>query len=669
MKRARSSEVFLGAGRQRARLRLAPLLAAAAFGYLLFVSIRLAGLGTSAGPAAAAVPRLAAAGAGAGASEPLRRRVEVEKPAAPRARPAAAAAAVSGYGRITGEILRRQEEAGAGRRRRRWGQLGNFTELERAAAEAWALGAKAWEEASAFEGGVDSIASRDVGEGAAECPGSLALGEGGEAATAFLPCGLAAGSAVTVVGTPRAARPEYVEALERSGAGNGTVMVAQFAVELRGLRAADGEEPPRILHLNPRLRGDWSGRPVLEMNTCFRMQWGRAQRCDGIPSKNDAHVDGFIKCEKWQRRDIVESKETKTSSWFNRFIGRAKKPEMTWPFPFSEGKMFVLTIQAGVEGYHVNVGGRHVASFPHRMGFALEDATGLAVTGGIDVHSVYATALPRAHPSFSLQQVLEMSEKWKARPVPEEPIQLFVGILSATNHFAERMAIRKTWMQFPAIQLGNVVARFFVALSHRKEINAALKKEAEYFGDIVILPFIDRYELVVLKTVAICQFGVKNVTADYIMKCDDDTFVRLDIVLQQITTYNRTLPLYLGNLNLLHRPLRRGKWAVTYEEWPEAVYPPYANGPGYVISIDIARDIASRHANHSLRLFKMEDVSMGMWVEDYNTTAPVQYVHSWRFCQFGCVDNYFTAHYQSPRQMLCLWDKLSAGRSHCCNYR
>lgn len=78
-------------------------------------------------------------------------------------------------------------------------------------------------------------------------------------------------------------------------------------------------------------------------------------------------VDGFPKCEKWERRDMVDSKETKTSSWFNRFIGRAKKPEMTWPYPFLEGKMFVLTIQAGVEGYHINVGGRHVASFPHRM--------------------------------------------------------------------------------------------------------------------------------------------------------------------------------------------------------------------------------------------------------------------------------------------------------------
>lgn len=276
MKRARSSEGFLGVSRLRARRGLgAPLLAAAAFAYLLFVSVKLAGLGGAVGTAPA-VGRLATAGAG----EPLRRRRVDEPPAR------ASGGGVSGYGRITGEILRRQDAVGE--RRERWGRrLGNFTELERVAAEAWALGAAAWAEASAFAGDVDSIASRDVAvEGAAaKCPGSLALGAG--EAAAFLPCGLATGSAVTVVGTARAARPEYVEALERSGAGNGTVLVAQFAVELRGLRAADGEEPPRILHLNPRLRGDWSGRPVLEMNTCFRMQWGRAQRCDGTPSRDD----------------------------------------------------------------------------------------------------------------------------------------------------------------------------------------------------------------------------------------------------------------------------------------------------------------------------------------------------------------------------------------------
>lgn len=38
-----------------------------------------------------------------------------------------------------------------------------------------------------------------------------------------------------------------------------------------------------------------------------------------------------------------------------------------------------------------------------------------------------------------------------------------------------------------------------------------LKKEADYFGDVVILPFMDRYELVVLKTIAICEYGVSYI--------------------------------------------------------------------------------------------------------------------------------------------------------------
>ncbi|KAF3785196.1 Polyprotein P3 [Nymphaea thermarum] len=203
----------------------------------------------------------------------------------------------------------------------------------------------------------------------------------------------------------------------------------------------------------------------------------------------------------------------------------------------------------------------------------------------------------------------------------------------------------------------------------RKEVNALLKMEAEYFGDVVILPFIDRYELVVLKTVAICEYGVHNLSSEYIMKCDDDTFVRVDTVLKEIKSISSKRPLYMGNLNLFHKPLRVGKWAVTFEEWPEEVYPPYANGPGYIISGDIARFVVSRHTNRSLRLFKMEDVSMGLWVQDFNSSSNVQYSHNWKFCQYGCMEDYYTAHYQSPRQMICLWDKLQRGRARCCNFR
>ncbi|XP_047330840.1 hydroxyproline O-galactosyltransferase GALT2-like [Impatiens glandulifera] len=544
--------------------------------------------------------------------------------------------------------------------------------LDKMADEAWILGLKAWEE-------VDTIHENDISETAVlegkpeSCPSWVSMTseqmQRGEHIM-FLPCGLCAGSSITVVGTPHNAHHENVPQLKITR-GNSLVLISQFIVELQGLKAVVGEDPPKILHLNPRLRGDWSNQPVIEHNTCYRMQWGTAQRCDGLPSntEDDMLVDGHARCEKWMVNDIADSRESKTTSWFKRFIGRAQKPEVTWPFPFAEARLFVLTIRAGVDGFHINVGGRHVSSFPYRTGFTLEDATGLAIKGDMNIHSVHATSLPTSHPSFSPQRVLELSEQWKADPLPKSPIILFVGILSATNHFAERMTVRKTWMQSPVVKSSNVVVRFFVALNPRKEVNAVLKKEAAYFGDIVILPFMDRYELVVLKTIAICEYGIQNVTASYIMKCDDDTFVRVDTVLKEIDGVSPDRPLYMGNLNLQHRPLRSGKWAVTYEEWPEEVYPPYANGPGYIISSDIAKFIITQHANRQLRLFKMEDVSMGTWVEQFNSTTLVQYSHNWKFCQYGCMEDYYTAHYQSPKQMICLWDNLSKGQARCCNFR
>lgn len=41
-------------------------------------------------------------------------------------------------------------------------------------------------------------------------------------------------------------------------------------------------------------------------------------------------------------------------------------------------------------------------------------------------------------------------------------------------------------------------------------MNVELKREAEFFGDVVIVPFMDSYDLVVLKTVAICEYGVSR---------------------------------------------------------------------------------------------------------------------------------------------------------------
>lgn len=98
------------------------------------------------------------------------------------------------------------------------------------------------------------------------------------------------------------------------------------------------------------------------------------------------------------------------------------------------------------------------------QGFALEDATGLTLNGDVDVHSLFAASLPTLHPNYAPQRHLELSSRWQAPPLPDQPAGMFIGILSASNHFAERMAARKSWMRHKLIRSSNVVARFFVAL-------------------------------------------------------------------------------------------------------------------------------------------------------------------------------------------------------------
>ena len=58
---------------------------------------------------------------------------------------------------------------------------------------------------------------------------------------------------------------------------------------------------------------------------------------------------------------------------------------------------------------------------------------------------------------------------------------------------------------------------------------------------------------------------IREASAKYIMKCDDDNFVRLDSVLRIIREFPSGQSFYVGNMNYYHKPLREGKWAVTYE--------------------------------------------------------------------------------------------------------
>lgn len=153
-----------------------------------------------------------------------------------------------------------------------WGK-DRSSQLYKSAKNAWILGNKMWKELETLDMKTNTENSEQETE---SCPTSISL-----SGTKFMdsglvmviPCGLTLGSLITVVG-----KPQVVKSGETHGA------ASQFVMELQGLKVVDGEDPPRILHFNPRLRGDWSQKPVIEQNTRYRMHWGSAQRCDGRKS-------------------------------------------------------------------------------------------------------------------------------------------------------------------------------------------------------------------------------------------------------------------------------------------------------------------------------------------------------------------------------------------------
>lgn len=68
-----------------------------------------------------------------------------------------------------------------------------------------------------------------------------------------------------------------------------------------------------------------------------------------------------------------------------------------------------------------------------------------------------------------------------------------------------------------------------------------------------------------------------------------------------------------------------------FQEWPEEDYPPYANGPGYILSSDIAGFIISEFEKNKLR------VSL---ISLLFTFSPLVYVYSYWMVNKGGFDDY-----------------------------
>nr|DAD32995.1 TPA_asm: hypothetical protein HUJ06_011846 [Nelumbo nucifera] len=392
-----------------------------------------------------------------------------------------------------------------------------------------------------------------------------------------------------------------------------------FQIELIGSLLPGESKPPIVLHYNVSLPGDkMTEDPVIIQNTWTKeLGWGKDERCPARGSSSNI-----------------------------------------------KGNPFTATLWVGPEGFHMTVNGRHETSFAYREKLEPWLVSGVKVGGGLHILSALANGLPV---SEDMDLIID-AKQLKAPPVSRKRLTMLIGVFSTGNNFERRMALRRSWMQYKAVRSGDVAVRFFIGLQKNKQVNIELWKESQMYGDIQLMPFVDYYNLITLKTVAICIMGIKILPAKYIMKMDDDAFVRIDEVLSSLKGKVSNGLLY-GLISFDSKPHRDrdSKWYISTEEWPHASYPPWAHGPGYIISRDIAKFIVQGHQERDLKLFKLEDVAMGIWIEQFKKSGKeVHYVSDDRFYNAGCESNYILAHYQGPRMVLCLWEKLQLEHEPTC---
>ncbi|XP_042521206.1 hydroxyproline O-galactosyltransferase GALT3 [Macadamia integrifolia] len=460
------------------------------------------------------------------------------------------------------------------------------------------------------------------------------------------PCGLVDGSSITLIGIP-------------------DVQLGSFQIELLGSQLQGEPRPPIILHYNVTLPGNkLTEDPVIVQNMWSSERgWGKEERCPAHGSTSDLKVDGLVRCNEQIVRTVnlggiqpSSSERTNASEGTSRIsVGN---------FPFVEGNPFTATVWVGSEGFHMAVNGRHETSFAYREKFEPWLVSGVKVAGGLSLLSALANCLPVSEDL----DLIGDAEQLKAPPVSKKRIKLLVGVFSTGNNFERRMALRRSWMQYKAVRSGDVAVRFFVGLQKNRQVNIKLWRESQLFGDIQLVPFVDYYSLITLKTIAICILGVKILPAKYIMKTDDDAFVRMDEILSSLEGKVSNGLLY-GLISFDSEPQRDrdSKWYISAKEWPHPSYPPWAHGPGYIISRDIAKFIVQGHQEGHLMLFKLEDVAMGIWIEQFkNSGQEVHYITDERFYNTGCESNYVLAHYQGPRLVLCLWEKLQVQHEPLC---
>ena len=192
------------------------------------------------------------------------------------------------------------------------------------------------------------------------------------------------------------------------------------------------------------------------------------------------------------------------------------------------------------------------------------------------------------------------------------PNSVFLLILVSTNvgNVDRRHLIRKTWGADYSIKTKWKTVFLLGKNSIDEEMRKA-KKEAQIYGDMVQADYHEHFWNMSYKVAMGFEWSIKYCNFNYLLKSDDDVFVNTFGLMDFLSKY--TTPkkkFYTGNIMVGSVVLRKGRYAVSPEEYNGTVYKPYCSGGGYVLSRDVVEKFLSYF--DVLKPLKIDDAYIGL---------------------------------------------------------
>jgi len=192
---------------------------------------------------------------------------------------------------------------------------------------------------------------------------------------------------------------------------------------------------------------------------------------------------------------------------------------------------------------------------------------------------------------------------------------------SGNDHRILRNTIRETWGKSIATRNKTWKVFFALGMVDNQNDNEANLQEALTYNDVIIGNFTDKYINLVIKTFMSHYWASTKLSCSYVLKTDDDVYVRIPGLIKWLVKSGSPQSLYGGYISPFHVVPRDpcSKWYISREQYSEHTWPPFCHGAYHVLS----SNIIAKYLNytHIRRPFHADDAYIGVASNDLGINA------------------------------------------------